>query len=49
MKEQSQSHETTKTHKTRKRYKQKDPTRKFLTKNRTKSSFLRWQQHQQEV
>ena len=30
-------------------YPQKDPTRKFLSKNTTKSSFLRWQKYQKEM
>lgn len=49
MKEQSQSHETNKTRKTRKHYKQKDPTRKLLSKNALKSTFLKWQQRQLEI
>lgn len=33
----------------KKRYAQKDPTRKLLSKNATKSTFLKWQQHQMEM
>jgi len=33
----------------KKRYVQKDPTRKLLAKNATKSTFLRWQQYQKEM
>ena len=37
------------TKRAKKRYAQKDPTRKLLAKNATKSTFLRWQQYQKEM
>ena len=33
----------------KKRYTQKDPTRKLLSKNALKSTFLKWQQRQLEI
>ena len=33
----------------KKRYSQKDPTRKLLAKNALMSTFLKWQQRQMEI
>jgi len=37
------------TKRSKKRYVQKDPTRKLLAKNALRSTFLKWQQRQLEI